>query len=248
MHVLCRYLRSRHIANINFAVDNSIIVCVCRIFVCHRISIYSYQCACAWMCCIHVIAGPCGEMLTRHHSILSHVNCTADWNQKTQTEVLHLVELRTKYASAWSFDTFLSWMVIYECHISQTHTQNECNARDLIKSWIIECVCVSVHTHITKRSFALQSIKQKDRWRDRKRFLKICKQTHNARFAKEADDFMRITFFLFAFSIVDDIKLWAERKVQLKAGKMQCVMIFARLGLFRVCAWDCMCVCYHELL
>lgn len=61
----------RHIANINFAVDNSIIVCMGRNF----LFVAGFQ-------SIH-IAGPCGEMLTRHHSIRSHVNCTADWNQKS---------------------------------------------------------------------------------------------------------------------------------------------------------------------
>lgn len=93
-----------------------------HIFICHRIAIYPYQCL----------------------KVLYYYAIAGLWRRKKpfgRLDIVHLffgflgmwwfvwpIEIKNwgtshgfAYTSAWPFDTFLSWLVIYWCHISQTH-------------------------------------------------------------------------------------------------------------------------------
>lgn len=112
-----------------------------HIFICHRISIYPISVlVCAILCNRRT-------MENRRLDIIqfSYVNCTTDWNQRLCTGGASrgswTPRIRLVIRHIFIMNGYL-WMP----YITNSHTRNECNVCDLIKSWIIECV--RVHTHI----------------------------------------------------------------------------------------------------
>lgn len=135
-------------------------------------------------------------------------------------------------------------MVIYECHISQTHTQNECNVRDLIKSWSIECVCMSasVHTHI-KTIICIAKHSAKRTLDAIERDFKNLQTDAQCCIRKGSERFHANNIFLFCIFFDSWYQAVSGKKSPIESGKNCNVSWFLHDWSFSVCvresAWVC---------